>query len=98
LLVGPSTVDPVHVSIGSPPVSVSEAEPTRVNLRVLGAVQACPAGHGSAVVEQSLVAEAVPAPMNAIIALTATAASASIFTYFIISPWFVYRCAGRLAP
>src|ERR1700746_37642 len=45
--------------------------------------QLCPAGHGSAVVEQMTAAEEVRAPTNAISAPAATAARARVFACFM---------------
>ena len=88
VLVLPLIVELEHVSISSPAVSVSYDEPPGTRLRSISVPkgQCCPAGQGSTAVEQSLLAEAVPAPILAAKIMAETAAMPNTFRYFMILP------------
>jgi hypothetical protein len=81
----PFIVEVVHVSRVSLAVSVRRSEPPDGTLKskTVFAGHFCADGQGSTVVEQSAVAEALPAPGIAVRAAAATAARPSIFRYLI---------------
>src|ERR1700749_172090 len=86
-LSSPWTVEVLHVSSALPFVStrLDVVPAVWVKWILVPTAQLCPAGQGSAVVEQMTVAEALPAPINAISTPAATAARASIFACFMTS-------------
>src|ERR1700749_1370082 len=81
------TVDSLHVLSTLPAVSVCRMDPPAGMLQssVMPTGQSWPGGHGSAVVEQRTVAEALPAPAIAIRAVAAIAARPNIFRYLMTS-------------
>jgi len=91
LVISPLSFPPVHVSISSDSVPSHAAEVFDVTVNSMPVPNGhfCPAGHGEVFVEQRTVAEAVPAPTNAIRAMAATAAMPRIFTYFIFFSLFI---------